>query len=437
MGMRERASLLNNRGHALILLGRYDEAIKPLRQALALSPEMSEAARNLVHALIKDGKREEARAVAPRAVWRLRGNPTKAVQVRSESKKSPAPTNPPPPAGSPKDIKNWTDAPYLVESSGRMSLPLWIALDLSRQGQIAWPEPLYPKPDASFVHYFPIASARYVAADQAAQALMQKSLAISATMAGKRMTLSDIIQQNIEVRVGPLWMMEPVDTEMHELDMYKENLILGSNQPTRFRALEVARAEYQMEKAADQFYERYWKDSKCPPGSTTEACCAISRAATNRNIVDMTPVVREYEERMRVFFRDAYGLATAIATNLPQGRWHDMARVDIEHDVQIFTKHTQQEIAFAFSHAAPMGKRLLRAGEQSARRRARSEGRRPRLQRGLAMGLGQVVLLRQFLHGVHLRQGEVRRRSARHRHSRGLARSPGGPRPRVGNARRG
>ncbi len=119
MGMRERASLLNNRGHALLLLERYAEAEKPLRQALAMSPEMSEAARNLVHALIKQGKREEARAVAPRAVWRLRGNPKKPVQVRSESSKAPNNAPPPPPAGSPKDIENWTDAPYLVESNGR------------------------------------------------------------------------------------------------------------------------------------------------------------------------------------------------------------------------------------------------------------------------------------------------------------------------------
>jgi tetratricopeptide (TPR) repeat protein len=355
LGMRERASLLNNRGHALILLGRFAEATTPLRQALAMSPEMSEAARNLVHALIKQDKREEARAVAPRAVWRLRGNPTKAVPVRPANPKAPAPAKPPAPAGTPEDIKGWVDAPYLIESQGRLSLPLWIALDLRRQGQIAWPEPIYPKPDATYANYFPIASARYVAAGQAASALMQKSLAISGTMAGKRMTLSDVIQQNIEVRVSPLWMMEPVDTEMHELDMYKENLILGSNPPTRFRALEVARAEYQMEKAADQFNERYGRDSKCPQGSTYEACCAISRAAINRNIVDMTPIAREYEDRMRVFFRDAYGLATAIASNLPRGRWHDMARVDIERDVQTFTKHTQQEIAFAFAHAAPSG----------------------------------------------------------------------------------
>jgi tetratricopeptide (TPR) repeat protein len=356
MGIRERASMLNNRGHALLLLGRYDDAEKPLRQALALSPEMSEAARNLVHALIRQGKREEARAVAPRAVWRLRGNPQAAVQVKPESEKTvPAPGTPSVPTGSPKEIREWADKPYLVEQGGRVSLPLHIALDLSRQGQIAWPEPMYPKPDATYANYFPAASARYVAAGQAASALMQKSLAITSSMSGKRMTIGDIIQQNIEVRISPLWSMEPVDTEMHELDAGKENRILGTNQPTRFRELEVARGEYQMEREADRLYERYQKDSRCPEKSTYEACCAIRRAAIDRNIVDMTPFVREYEDRMRVFFRDAYGLSTAIASNLPRGRWHDMARVDIEHDVQQFTKHTQQEIAFAFAHAAPSG----------------------------------------------------------------------------------
>jgi hypothetical protein len=175
------------------------------------------------------------------------------------------------------------------------------------------------------------------------------------SMSRKRKTIGDNIQQNILVRISPLWTMVPIDTEMHELDMYTENRILDSNQPTRFRALEVARAEYAMEKAAFRFQERYWKESRCPQGSTTEACCAISRAATNHNITDMTPIVREYEERMRVFFRDAYGLSTAIASNLPKGKWHDMARADIEHSVQQFAKHTQQEIAFAFSNAAPGG----------------------------------------------------------------------------------
>jgi tetratricopeptide (TPR) repeat protein len=352
-GIRERATLLNNRGHALILLGRYDDAAEPLRQALAMSPELSEAARNLVHVLLKQGKKSEARALAPRAVWRLRGNPAKPVSVRSEVGKSPG--APPAPAGTTKDIKAWAEAPYLEESDGRVQLPLWIALDLSRQGQIAWPEPIYPKPDASYVHYFPIASARYVAAGDAASALGQKAMGVMQSMSNKRMTLGDTLQQSIEVRVSPVWMLEPIDVEMHALDAAKEKLILDSKVPTRFRALEVARAEYQMELAADKMYERYRRDSHCPEGSTSEQCCAITRREINRNIVEMTPIVREYEDRMRVFFRDAYGLSTAIASNLPRGKWHDMARIDIEQDVQNFTKHTQQEIAFAFAHAAPYG----------------------------------------------------------------------------------
>lgn len=361
MGMRERASLLNNRGHALILLGRYADAEKPLRQALAMSPEMSEAARNLAHTLIRQGKREQARELVPRTVWRLRGNPNQAVDVRSDvgddsdSDQGPPTEAPAVPTSSPEAIKTWTESPYLVKSGGRVALPLHIALDLSRQGQIAWPEPMYPKPDATYASYFPAASARYVAAGEAASALMQQSLAITSSMAGKRMRLSDVIQQYIEVRISPLWMMEPVDTEMHELDADKENLILRTGQPTRFRALEVARAEYQMERAADSFNERYQKESHCPTGSTYAACCSIRRAAIERNIVDMTPIVREYEDRMRVFFRDAYGLSTALASNLPQGRWHQMARIDIERDVQQFAQHTQREIAFAFAHAAPSG----------------------------------------------------------------------------------
>ncbi len=355
MGMRERASFLNNRGHALLLLGRYKDAEMPLREALAMSPEMSEAAHNLAHSLIKQGRREEARAVAPRAVWRLRGNPTKAVEVKTESGKAQGSDVPSKTSADPADVMAWAESPYLVESNGRVALPLHIQLDLSHQGQIAWPEPIYPKPDSTFVNYFPTASARYVAAGAAASAFQQQALGITRSMSGKRMTISDVLQQSIEVRIAPLWSMEPIDREMHQLEAYKENLILGSKLPTRFRALEVARAEYQMELAAERFNERYWKESRCPEHSTTEACCAISRAATNRNIVEMTPVVREYEERMRVFFRDAYGLSTAYASNLPRGRWHDMARLDIEHSAQQFAKHTQQEIAFAFAHAAPMG----------------------------------------------------------------------------------
>jgi tetratricopeptide (TPR) repeat protein len=355
MGMRERASLLNNRGHALILLGRHAEAEKPLREALQLSPEMSEAARNLAHVLMKQGKREQAQALAPRTVWRLPGAPTRPVKVRTESRKEPAPEEPSVPTGKPEEVKAWAQSPYLVESHGRVSLPLYIALDLSRQGQIAWPEPIYPKPDATYVSYFPTASARYVAAGEAAAALRQQSSALISSRAGKRMTPGDLIRQSIEVRISPLWMMEPVDTEMHRLEASKENRILDSHQPTRFQALDVARAEYQMALAADRFNERLQKESRCPTGATYAACCEIRRAAINRNIVNMIPVVREYEDRMRVFFRDAYGLSTAYASNLPMGVWHDMARIDIEADVQQFVKHTQQEIAFAFAHAAPSG----------------------------------------------------------------------------------
>jgi hypothetical protein len=174
-------------------------------------------------------------------------------------------------------------------------------------------------------------------------------------MASKPFTLADLLHQAIEVKVSPQWSLEPIDTEMHRLQGGKESLILGAPQQTRFQALDVAQAEYRMEEAADRLYERYRRDSACPAGSTTEQCCAIERREIDRNIAEMTPIARDYEDEMRVFFRDAYGLSTAIASNLPSGPWHDGARSTIEQQVQLLLWRTQQEIAFAFSHAAPSG----------------------------------------------------------------------------------
>lgn len=361
LGMREQAVILNNRGHALVLLGRHDEAEAPLREALAMNPEMSEAARNLAHVLVKQDRQDEARALMPRAVWRLRGNPAKPVPVRS-TEVAEAPAEPPPPAGSPEELQQWTEQPWLEETHGDLHLPLWVALDLSKRGQIAWPEILYPAADASYGGYYERASARFLAAREKAAALRATMAAPTQALVVKRMTLGDTIQQIIHTKASPLWMIEPIDTEMHVLNAGKEQLILSGNVPTRFAALDVARAEYEMEKAADRLYERYWRDSKCPVGSTTDECCAISRREVERNLVEFTPFVRDYEEQMRVFFREAYGLSTAIASNLPPGGWHDLTRIDIEQAVHNMHGHVQREVAFGYSHAAPTGSACYRPG---------------------------------------------------------------------------
>jgi tetratricopeptide (TPR) repeat protein len=354
VGIGERAALDNNRGHALLLLRRYDDAEAPLRAALARNPELSEAARNLVHLLLKTGRDDEARALVPRAVWRLRGNPQQPV-AQQPATGGDKPADPPPAAGSPQQIAQWLQAPFVEVADGSARLPLYIALDLSKQGQIAWPEVIYPKADASYVHYFPTAAARYVAAHEAGRALGEAQAGPIARMARRRPNLDDTIQQFIEVKATTQWGTEPIDTEMHRLQAWKENLILDSPQLTRFQGLDVAQAEYRMEQAADRLNERYMHDSVCPQGSTSEQCCAINRREIDRNIAEMTPIAREYEDQMRVFFRDAYGLSTAIASNLHEGTWHEVALLGIEQQVQVHHARTQQEIAFAFAHAAPYG----------------------------------------------------------------------------------
>lgn len=354
LGMREQAALLNNRGHALVLLGRHEDAEAPLREALAMNPEMSEAARNLVHVLLQQDRQDEARALMPRAVWRLRGNPAKPVPVHS-TETAEAPAEPPPPAGSPEELRQWAERPWLEDVHGNARLPLWVALDLSKQGQVAWPEILYPAADASYGGYYVQASARFLASREKAAALRAGMAGPMQALVVKRMTLGDTIQQVIYAKASPLWMIEPIDTDMHVLDAGKEQLILASDVPTRFAALDVARSEYEMEKAADRLYERYLRDAQCPAGSSTDECCGIHRREVERNLAEFTPFVRDYEEQMRVFFREAYGLSTAIAGNLPPGGWHDMARIDIEQAVHNLHGHVQREVAFGYSHAAPTG----------------------------------------------------------------------------------
>lgn len=354
VGIREQAVLLNNRGHALVLLRDYDAAEAPLREALALAPELSEAARNLTHVLLKQGKTEEAQALVPRAVWRLRGNPAKPVPVQDRDTPKATPEQAPP-TGTPEQIEQWVKSPFLERNDASTALPLWIALDLSKRGQIAWPEVLYPKADASYASYFQRASANYVATREAAEALQQAQAGPIRDLVVRRMTLGEVIQQIIQVKATTQWGLEPIDTEMHPLKGWKESLILNSPFETRFQALDVAQAEYQMETAADTLYERYRKQAVCPVGAKPEECCAIHRREMYRNIADMTPIAREYEDQMRVFFRDAYGLSTAIASNLPPGGWHDVARMGIEEQVLRHHVRAQQEIAFAFSHAAPSG----------------------------------------------------------------------------------
>ncbi|KFN49560.1 hypothetical protein [Arenimonas composti] len=353
VGIREAAAIANNRGHALLLLRRHDEAEAPLRAALAANPELSEAARNLMHLLLKTDREDEARALVPRAVWRLRGNPAQPVTQRAGDPEAPAPAEPP--GGSPEAIAQWLQAPWVEERSGLLALPLWISLDLSKQGQIAWPEVRYPTADASYGSYFARAAADYVAEHDEAQALRERMGAAMRAMGPRRPNLSDRIQQLIEVKATTQSGLEPVDREMHRLQAWKETLILGSPQLTRFAALDVARGEFQMEEAAERLYQHYRRESACPVNSSHEECCAIHRRAIANGVAGMTPIAHEYEDRMRVFFREFYGLSTAIAANLPSGGWHDLARLGIEHDVRIVHARAQQEIAFAFAHAAPAG----------------------------------------------------------------------------------
>ncbi len=352
-GISKQAAWLNNQGHALLLLGEYEEAEVALQQALAASPELSEAARNLVYVLLKQGREDEARALMPRVAFRLPGPPNLVVPVAPEESNDPVPKDEPPPDEVKPEV--WVKQPFLLEDeSGDVRLPLSISLDLSRKGQIAWPEIIIPEPGQDYPQTLDLANQRYLAANEKRQALEDMAGGLFQAAAGRRPTWSDHVQQAVEVRAAAVWQFHPVDLENQVLDANYEGLIVSGNQPTRFAALDVARADHQMAEAADRLYERYRRDSQCAPGESTEACCAKQRAANDRNIQEFAPFAREYIDRSRVLFRESYGWASAYASNLPEGHWYSLAKLETEKGVWNTRRFTQMNVYMDFVHAAPL-----------------------------------------------------------------------------------
>ncbi len=352
-GISKQAAWLNNKGHALLLLGEYEDAETVLQQALALSPEMSEAARNLVYVLLKQDRRDEARALMPRVAFRLPGPPAVAVSVKPEKPDPSTPKDEPPHDEVKPEL--WVKQPFLLEDeSGYVRLPLSISLDLSRKGQIAWPEIIIPEPGQDYPGTLDLASQRYMAAKDKQQEIQAIEGGLHQAAAGRRFTWSDRVQQAIEVRASGVWTFHPVDTEMQVLNANYESLIVSGDQPTRFAALDVARADHQMAQAADRLYERYGRESKCAAGDSQEACCTRQLAANNRNIEEFTPFANEYIDRSRVLFRESYGWASAYASNLPQGNWYSIAKLETEKGVWNTRRFTQMNVYMDFLHAAPL-----------------------------------------------------------------------------------
>ncbi len=91
-GLKGQAIALNNRGYALLLLARWKEAEVVLRKAVALEPQLTEAARNLAYVLSQEDEKEEARKFFLLSVWRVR--PQKLVCGGATSKPDDAPSDP-------------------------------------------------------------------------------------------------------------------------------------------------------------------------------------------------------------------------------------------------------------------------------------------------------------------------------------------------------
>ncbi|WP_156106867.1 hypothetical protein [Arenimonas composti] len=353
------AAAANNRGHALLLLGRDLAAEAALREALELDPELSEAARNLAHLLMRRGDDEAARPLLPRVAFRLPG--TKAPEVRDPVAKPPADGGPVD-TGSPEQIAAWTRAPWLERDSdgdSSLRLPLWIALDLSRQGQIAWPGIELPQAGPGYVDFAPRATARSMANWQASQERgMAVAQALSPTFT-RAQTGADNVQSVILSMIPLEWNVHPMDGEMFDVSS-AESAAVYDRHRTRFQSLEVARAEFAMVRKAQAQAEEA-AAFRCS-AEDYEACCRQSREFTAGQVDALLPLAREYEDRMRILFRDAYGVSSAYLANLPEGPYLDAARADLQAKALAHVAHGQARVMAAFEIGAPRGGMCLADG---------------------------------------------------------------------------
>lgn len=63
---------------------------------------------------------------------------------------------------------------------------------------------------------------------------------------------------------------------------------------------------------------------------------------------------QEYIDRSRVLFRESYGWASAYASNLPEGHWYSIAKLETEKGVWNTRRFTQMNVYMDFVRAAPL-----------------------------------------------------------------------------------
>lgn len=302
LGWSVKAALLNNRGYALLNLGRFPEAETALRAASKLTPDLAEAQQNLARALTCQGKTDEALLAVRRGMRR----------TAAESAKPGTPL--------PPEAVIETSQPESGEETPRETYrPSEFVFDVSRGRLFNLPNLKLPQTPADAVKLLPA---------------YQKLLGDLRLRADSMNERQADLQQQIGTR------QEPVRLVQQRRGALLTAIYRAHNTP-RTRALWEAQAKAQQE--VSKIWTDFWHcEGNCVITKVTEQ--ASASADYNKTFRSLcVPALQTANDSWRgamhaqasVLAKAAeatYRLSTGLAANYSDPSWYELASLEAEKD---------------------------------------------------------------------------------------------------------
>lgn len=317
-GLKGQAVALNNRGYALLLLRRWKEADVALRKALALEPQLSEAARNLAFVLNQEGDREEARRMFFVGVWRVRPQ----TIVRSGAGSKPAS-----PGAPPAD-------PFQSKVTTRPALPELVDLSAGRRGKL--PSLRHPT-DVEEIVRFSAMTQRLV--DECMARVTAASQRFGVVLGGLN-THPSAAKSLAERRSHNLSRLIPVDSEPD----VKALLRIAMDAGTALTA--------EAYKINDSLKPAFREASNIKDANAKRA---RMMAIGNDGIRLITPAWNAFDDAQRKCFALSHWYTTAVAAQLGDPQWHEWAMLDAQTGANLAYVQLLHNSTFGYRIAAGQG----------------------------------------------------------------------------------
>ncbi|WP_157465413.1 tetratricopeptide repeat protein [Deinococcus apachensis] len=311
LGGHPRAVLLNNRGRALILVGRYKEAEVALREAVKLDAWLSEAKRNLALALYTQKKTQEA-------VRFMRGGRRRSPELAKDAAEKPVE---PVTMNGPQD-----------EGEAQAGVEHWapsaLVFDLSRAKDGHLPALPFPRDVAGLpqyarrmqalrLEYVQRAQSRAARTNALVEQMRQRGASGDAVASARVAAISHVIEAyRSEPSVRALW--SKVDQHVHFMDPINEQLGEVIGESTLAEIPEVAACG---------------SDTRCQH-EVQERHRLLRCAAVTTAFGKWRAGMRELDSLTAQAFRPTYRILTGLIGNVSDPLTYELLRLELQSRVE-------------------------------------------------------------------------------------------------------